>query len=43
MRPYTDPALGYCSYLNMCYGDPMFAGNPSLGEGSGGRGTKECR
>ncbi|TXT15648.1 hypothetical protein VHUM_00151 [Vanrija humicola] len=44
IRPYTDPSLGYCSYLNMCYGEPMFAGNPSLGESGGARpGTKECR
>lgn len=29
----------------MCYGEPMFSGNPSLGEGGGGAkfGTKECR
>jgi len=28
----------------MCYGDPMFAKNPSLGEGTGPRGgSKECR
>lgn len=40
-RPYTDPSLGYCSYLNMCYGEAMFSNNPSLGEGT--RGTKECR
>ncbi|BEJ12634.1 hypothetical protein CspHIS471_0210940 [Cutaneotrichosporon sp. HIS471] len=45
MRPYTDPSLGHCSYLNMCYGEPLFAGNPSLGESGGGTkfGTKECR
>ncbi|WWD19012.1 hypothetical protein CI109_103469 [Kwoniella shandongensis] len=44
IRPWTDPSLGYCSYLNLCYGDPMFANNPSLGEGTGPRGgTKECR
>lgn len=33
-------------YLNLCYGDPMFARNPSLGEGQGPGprgGTKECR
>lgn len=31
-------------YLNLCYGEPMFAKNPSLGEGNGPRpGTKECR
>jgi hypothetical protein len=31
-------------YLNLCYGEPLFAKNPSLGEGNGPRpGTKECR
>ncbi|EIW67329.1 mRNA methyltransferase [Tremella mesenterica] len=43
IRPWTDPSLGYCSYLNLCYGDPMFASNPSLGDGPGPRGGKECR
>ncbi|WWC71647.1 uncharacterized protein I206_105605 [Kwoniella pini CBS 10737] len=44
IRPWTDISLGYCSYLNLCYGDPMFAKNPSLGEGNGPRGgVKECR
>ncbi|WVO17773.1 hypothetical protein L204_105471 [Cryptococcus depauperatus] len=43
-RPWTDSTLGFCSYLNLCYGDPLFTKNPSLGEGSGPRGsTKECR
>lgn len=27
MRPWTDPTLGQCSYLNMCYGD---VSDPSL-------------
>lgn len=45
IRPYSDPSLGHCSYLNMCYGEPLFAGNPSLGDTGGGTkfGTKECR
>ncbi|WRT68331.1 uncharacterized protein IL334_005307 [Kwoniella shivajii] len=44
IRPWTDISLGYCSYLNLCYGDPMFVNNPSLGEGNGPRGgVKECR
>ncbi|WVR07473.1 hypothetical protein IAU60_004515 [Kwoniella sp. DSM 27419] len=44
IRSWTDVSLGYCSYLNLCYGDPMFANNPSLGEGNGPRGgIKECR
>jgi mRNA (2'-O-methyladenosine-N6-)-methyltransferase len=45
IRPYTDTSLGHCSYLNMCYGEPLFSGNPSLGDtGSGSKfGTKECR
>ncbi|WVQ68236.1 uncharacterized protein L199_006443 [Kwoniella botswanensis] len=44
IRPWTDTSLGYCSYLNLCYGDPLFANNPSLGEGNGPRGgVKECR
>lgn len=31
-------------YLNLCYGDPMFTKNPSLGDGPGPRGgTKDCR
>lgn len=31
-------------YLNLCYGEPMFAKNPSLGESTGPRpGAKECR
>ncbi|CAD6578802.1 MAG: hypothetical protein TREMPRED_002272 [Tremellales sp. Tagirdzhanova-0007] len=43
-RPCTETSLGYCSYLNLCYGEPLFAKNPSLGEGSGPRGgMKECR
>ncbi|KAI9637327.1 putative mRNA methyltransferase [Dioszegia hungarica] len=49
IRPYTDPKLGYCSYLNLCYGEPLFRSNPSLGAGTSGDpsaprgGTKECR
>ncbi|KAK1927031.1 putative mRNA methyltransferase [Papiliotrema laurentii] len=44
LRPWTDTSLGYCSYLNLCYGEPMFRNNPSLGEGNAPRGsTKECR
>lgn len=44
IRSWTDPSLGYCSYLNLCYGDPMFRQNPSLGPSSAPRGgTKECR
>ncbi|ORX38604.1 mRNA methyltransferase [Kockovaella imperatae] len=44
IRPWTDISLGYCSYLNLCYGEPMFTKNPSLGDGSAPRGgTKECR
>lgn len=33
------------SYLNLCYGDPLFANNPSLGASAGGGGGagKECR
>ncbi|KIR73622.1 mRNA methyltransferase [Cryptococcus deuterogattii CA1014] len=32
------------AYLNLCYGDPMFTKNPSLGDGPGPRGgTKDCR
>ncbi|KGB79459.2 mRNA methyltransferase [Cryptococcus deuterogattii R265] len=43
-RPWTDSSLGFCSYLNLCYGDPMFTKNPSLGDGPGPRGgTKDCR
>ncbi|KAL7423429.1 methyltransferase [Cryptotrichosporon argae] len=42
IRPWTNPSLGYCSYLNMCYGEPMFSSNPSLGDGPRS-GTKECR
>ncbi|KAK4689504.1 mRNA m6A methyltransferase catalytic subunit, partial [Tremellales sp. Uapishka_1] len=31
-------------YLNMCFGDPLFAKNPSLGDSSAPRGaTKDCR
>lgn len=33
-------------YLNLCYGDPLFRSNPSLGasdSGSSRPGTKECR
>ncbi|KAI5452955.1 methyltransferase [Naganishia albida] len=30
IRPWTDLSLGQCSYLNMCYGEPLFANNPSL-------------
>ncbi|KAJ9117472.1 hypothetical protein QFC22_004322 [Naganishia vaughanmartiniae] len=30
IRPWTDVSLGQCSYLNMCYGDPLFLNNPSL-------------
>jgi hypothetical protein len=51
--PHSDTARAYplqwdkradSRYLNLCYGEPMFAKNPSLGEGNGPRpGTKECR
>lgn len=36
-------------YLNLCYGEPLFRSNPSLGAGTSGDpsaprgGTKECR
>ncbi|GHJ85063.1 hypothetical protein NliqN6_1465 [Naganishia liquefaciens] len=30
IRPWTDVSLGQCSYLNMCYGEPLFTQNPSL-------------
>ncbi|KAG7553589.1 hypothetical protein FFLO_03021 [Filobasidium floriforme] len=51
IRPWTEPRLGQCSYLNMCYGDPLFHSNPSLinsggqgpGPGSSGAGGKQCR
>ncbi len=48
IRPWTDPTLGFCSYLNLCYGDPLFSKNPSLSSGQGGGpgasgGTKHCR
>ncbi|ORY35436.1 mRNA methyltransferase [Naematelia encephala] len=44
IRPYTDISLGYCSYLNLCYGEPMFRSNPSLGDANAPRGgVKECR
>ncbi|KAH8082767.1 MT-A70-domain-containing protein [Filobasidium floriforme] len=51
IRPWTEPRLGQCSYLNMCYGDPLFHSNPSLinsggqgpGPGTSGAGGKQCR
>lgn len=30
LRPYTDPSLGHCSYLNTCFSEPTYAMSPSI-------------
>jgi hypothetical protein len=30
LRPYTDPSLGHCSYLNTCFSEPTYSMSPSI-------------